>query len=1153
MQISRPPSAASSRPGSTSTLPSGKGEDRGRSSEVSAKLAAIQSNIEEARGPRGRQDGISSKIRQLGDRVQRTISADQAKIGLISEQLSTLAINHSSASLEKTCRTPLQITKLRESLHSDTVAAELLTERMQKDLKLVESSADLDINALRQARTDSLAKLEKALNNTVAEITEEYRSRRQAQRQRKKDYCRRVAEEVCRLTAEKERLRQARTAEGDKIREAIEAELSRVGEAVSAERQSRAASEDRMLNGRKLEEICGRMQGEMAEERRQREEAEEQLIALLEDTCTTTAPTVVGTPHPRPTSSAGPFRHPPSMAPTLLSLHHSLQPSFLPDQQQQKEATSFLAGIWPNKCKLIDTVLVCRPKPPADEPSYVEPAAAPLMNTTKIGVPKICGEYAHYDCPPGARWPEGATPYPDPAKELSNSTNTQYSTIPSRIIFTIEWRVVDMAVEQPPESTEDLSEKVDAVTQQRDDLKALCEKLAMVIKEEESARRDITDECTALKKRQQELEAELERTRESSRKEAEKAMAEKENYEAEIGVTKRDMLQRVREFEGKMSKIREEVESSTLDNQRLAHEVLRLQRLVKVGEEEMARLKTELTTATEDCREAEGKASALQVDLEASGKAGQDMKLELDRCQSRVEALKTDLGAQRKARAKLEATVEALRGAVVTENSDKSTASRSLEDANKRIARLEKEKEKAEGQLKQMIAMVRTLEDTQGSLLSELETTTAKLADVGRSATASEETNVDALRKAAEQHQEVVRMRTAMLTLDRERDELQSAVDEKSEEISSLRATNRELSDRVGELNRKVEQLRREAEGQQVNLNSRDEEGAALQKTIQQLREETVRLRTELDGSQQEVRNITEDVAHMTRENQSLHAEVIRLSREASNFRTALDHQKRDTQTTMEALRAVELERDDVRELYHQATLDGHRRSASISTLQEERDQLEESLDLLTKENEKFQASLSEAFKHNRRLQVDLDATEDQNQQLLKQLREMNDLLAEQRRMVAVAGEDRHRAEDACRQLSTAGNHQSRESAKLATQLAAVTAENQRLSEKLREARHALHEESNRSHQLEDYLNDQRRRHAIGVVSPLHPSASDSSFSLQTHPEYISLCDTVEQQYKLIGEMDSTLVQLQNENAELKSIIGQHHQQQLDDFTSKNS
>lgn len=76
-------------------------------------------------------------------------------------------------------------------------------------------------------------------------------------------------------------------------------------------------------------------------------------------------------------------------------------------------------------------------------------------------------------------------------------------------------------------------------------------------------------------------------------------------------------------------------------------------------------------------------------------------------------------------------------------------------------------------------------------------------------------------------------MRTAMLTLDRERDvgsdlqripnarslqELQSAVDDKSEEVSSLRATNRELSDRVGELNRKVEQLRRETEGQQVGL-----------------------------------------------------------------------------------------------------------------------------------------------------------------------------------------------------------------------------------------------------------------------------------------------------------------------------------------------
>lgn len=67
--------------------------------------------------------------------------------------------------------------------------------------------------------------------------------------------------------------------------------------------------------------------------------------------------------------------------------------------------------------------------------------------------------------------------------------------------------------------------------------------------------------------------------KESSQKEAEKvdslrlsfrggrgvqAMVEKENYEAEIGATKRDMLQRVREFEGKMSTIREEVVVSTL-------------------------------------------------------------------------------------------------------------------------------------------------------------------------------------------------------------------------------------------------------------------------------------------------------------------------------------------------------------------------------------------------------------------------------------------------------------------------------------------------------------------------------------------------------------------------------------------------------------
>ncbi|EER00240.1 conserved hypothetical protein [Perkinsus marinus ATCC 50983] len=174
------------------------------------KLAAIQSNLEEARG--GREDGIPSKIRQQSDKLQRTMSADQTKMSLLSEQ----------------------ITKLRESLHSDRVATELLTERMQKDLKLVESSTELDMNALRQARTESHAKLEKALTNTVSEITE-------------------VAGPVW------------------------------VGEAVLTERQGRAASEDRML--KKLEEICGRMEADMAEERHQREEAEDKLIVLLENTC----------------------------------------------------------------------------------------------------------------------------------------------------------------------------------------------------------------------------------------------------------------------------------------------------------------------------------------------------------------------------------------------------------------------------------------------------------------------------------------------------------------------------------------------------------------------------------------------------------------------------------------------------------------------------------------------------------------------------------------------------------------------------------------------------------------------------------------------------------------------------------------------------
>lgn len=38
-----------------------------------------------------------------------------------------------------------------------------------------------------------------------------------------------------------------------------------------------------------------------------------------------------------------------------------------------------------------------------------------------------------------------------------------------------------------------------------------------------------------------------------------------------------------------------------------------------------------MKSATEECREAEEKANGMQVDLDAARKAGQDMKLELDR------------------------------------------------------------------------------------------------------------------------------------------------------------------------------------------------------------------------------------------------------------------------------------------------------------------------------------------------------------------------------------------------------------------------------------------------------------------------------------------------------------------------------------------
>lgn len=178
-----------------------------------------------------------------------------------------------------------QMQKLLEGLEAMRVAGEIHDERKAKELRLLESSVTLDLNAARQARRDMEARVEQLGDQRMADLREEgLRQLVPRNGGERTDHLQKIGEEVSRFTVHVEEQRSSRVKYGERILDSLSEEFAKVQEAILAEQKLRFDAESGILQ--MVEDMATRLRGELGEERGEREAVQGRLLTLLEDTCT---------------------------------------------------------------------------------------------------------------------------------------------------------------------------------------------------------------------------------------------------------------------------------------------------------------------------------------------------------------------------------------------------------------------------------------------------------------------------------------------------------------------------------------------------------------------------------------------------------------------------------------------------------------------------------------------------------------------------------------------------------------------------------------------------------------------------------------------------------------------------------------------------
>ncbi|KAL8598704.1 hypothetical protein ACOMHN_033268 [Nucella lapillus] len=239
------------------------------------------------------------------------------------------------------------------------------------------------------------------------------------------------------------------------------------------------------------------------------------------------------------------------------------------------------------------------------------------------------------------------------------------------------------------------------------------------------------------------------------------------------------------------------------------------------------------------------------------------------------------------------------------------------------------------------------------------------------------------------QRDEFSAMRSTLVSVDREKDALQMAVDEKTEKVSVM---NAELHDReriLSDLKVRVGELEAQLHHSNDNLSLKDREIKSLRRQVESVTEDLQESSRGRDISMQENRRLQEDINILSKENQKLSADLQDLLSERENLTDKVQQYILEVQRVENLLSKKEDERSDLLEQYRKLSLEAEQFQTASHQLESESSNMR--LEILTKESELRRAH-DKIDNLEREIQEHLQCQQSYEQQVLSLTRSVTTL-----------------------------------------------------------------------------------------------------------------------------------------------------------------
>jgi len=233
---------------------------RNRMVRIGQKLSSLQSTLDSERTI-AKPDSFEASIKHLDDKITRNYQYTEEKYKLVKEQ----------------------IIKVQEGIATEVIAREILEERKEKELQLVENNIAIELNVDRQERKETaqeaLRKVDEKIQAVRIDVITEERERiEEIERQHKI-----ISDQVNNFEKELNEEKRLRADTNETLIRKIGYKISKFQEVMEIEKKVREETENVLF--KLLEDIDYKFQTELSKEKKVRERSQDEMMKLLEETC----------------------------------------------------------------------------------------------------------------------------------------------------------------------------------------------------------------------------------------------------------------------------------------------------------------------------------------------------------------------------------------------------------------------------------------------------------------------------------------------------------------------------------------------------------------------------------------------------------------------------------------------------------------------------------------------------------------------------------------------------------------------------------------------------------------------------------------------------------------------------------------------------